>query len=178
MLYLGVSYNRTAKTIFIKRKRRHILYNLNSTLALTGLDDENNNRGEIQPNPWKKQETDVQVYGLDKGQYKDIYSPVALKCTHEFFLDDSDISNLAEKDRAKVAMQNTIVKLMGHYSCQENRQRRPEHRYIPWKLMGGWGGGGVGGVRPRNAQWENASAYMMCTKDSRGHNKPGCGNGS
>ena len=54
------------------------------------------------------------VYGLDKGQYKDIYSPVALKCTHEFFLDDSDISNLAENDRAKVAMQNTIVKLMGH----------------------------------------------------------------
>ena len=60
MLYLGDSYNRTAKTILIKRKRRNILYNLNSTLAQTGLDDENNNRGEIQPNPWKKQETDVQ----------------------------------------------------------------------------------------------------------------------
>ena len=60
MLYLGDSYNRAAKTILIKRKRRHILYHLNSTLTLTGLDDENNNRGEIQPDPWKKQETDVQ----------------------------------------------------------------------------------------------------------------------
>ena len=60
MLYLGDSYNRTAKTILIKRKRRNILYNLNSTLAQTGLDDENNNRGEIQPNPGKMQETDVQ----------------------------------------------------------------------------------------------------------------------
>ena len=115
MLYLGVSYNRTAKTILIKRKRRHILYHLNSTLTLTGLDDENNNRGEIQPNPWKKQETDVQYnYGLEKGQYKHIYSPQTLKCTQQFCLDDSDIKNLAEKDRAEVAMQNTIVKLMGY----------------------------------------------------------------
>ena len=60
MLYLGDSYNRAAKKILIKRERRHILYNLNSTLAQTGLDDENNKRGEIQPNPWKKQEPDVQ----------------------------------------------------------------------------------------------------------------------
>ena len=52
--------------------------------------------------------------GLDNGQYKDIYSPVTLKCTQEFCLDDSDIKNLAEKDRAEVAMQNTIVKLMGY----------------------------------------------------------------
>ena len=54
------------------------------------------------------------VYGLDKGQYKDIYSPVALKCTQEFCLDDSDTSHLAEKDRAKAGMQNTIVKPMGY----------------------------------------------------------------
>ena len=94
---------------------RHILGDLNSTFAQTGLDDKNNNRGEIQPNPWKKQETDVQYnYGLDKGQYKDIYSPVTLKCTQEFCLGDSDIKNLAEKDRAEVAMQNTVVKLMGY----------------------------------------------------------------
>ena len=41
-----------------------------------------------------------------------MYSPVTLKCTQEFFLHDSDIKNLAEKDRAEVAMQNTIVKLL------------------------------------------------------------------
>ena len=37
---------------------------------------------------------------------------MTLKCTQEFFLHDSDIKNLAEKDRAEVAMQNTIVKLL------------------------------------------------------------------
>ena len=39
---------------------------------------------------------------------------MTLKCTQEFFLHDSDIKNLAEKDRAEVAMQNTIVKLLGY----------------------------------------------------------------
>ena len=81
------------------------MYYLSSTLAQIGLEDGNNSRGEIQPNPWKKLETDVQYnYGLEKGQYKDIYSPETLKCTQEFCLDDSDIKNLAEKDRAEVAM--------------------------------------------------------------------------
>ena len=75
MLYLCDSYNRAAKTILIKRKRRHILYHLNSTLALTGLDDENNNRGEIQPNPWRKPETDVQymVIIIKNNSYKVLF---------------------------------------------------------------------------------------------------------
>ena len=65
---------------------------------------------------------------------------MALKCTQEFFLDDSDISNLAEKDRAKVAMQNTIVNWWG-ILLPRNSPETSRTWIYSLEINGGWGCG-------------------------------------